>query len=119
MQFYPGVRLLSCKTRLSFPFLWRSQLKRFIPLLAVFTIVVALILIALKVIASSTGNFSTPIQDTHIIGGFSIDTPARLSRAAADGVQVVFYYGQPPSESSALGQKLKSLHMKVIDGFIS
>ena len=77
-------------------------------------------MITLRVIASDTrGSLSTPIQDTHIIGGFSIDTPARLTRAAADGVQVVFDYGQPPSENSTLGQKLQSLHMKVIDGFIA
>jgi hypothetical protein len=94
-------------------------LKRVVALLSVFIIIVALTLIILKVMGLSTrANVSTPAQDTHIIGGFSIDTPARLTRAAADGVQVVFYYGQPPSESSTLGQKLKSLHMKVVDGFI-
>jgi len=64
---------------------------------------------------------STPVEvtNTHIIGGFSIDTPIKLSRAAADGVQVVFYYGQPPAESSILGKNLKALHMQVVDGFIS
>ena len=65
------------------------------------------------------GGISEPTNTIHIIGGFSIDTPIRLTRAAGDGVQVVFYYGQPPSESSVLGQKLASLHMKVVDGFIS
>ena len=35
-----------------------------------------------------------------------------------DGVQVVFKYGQPPSESDGLGQELQSLHMKVVDGYI-
>ena len=89
-------------------------------LFVVFILVFVLILIIFKAIASSTQvNVSMAVQNTHIIGGFSIDTPVRLTRAAADGVQVVFDYGQPPSESSVLGQKLKSLHMKVIDGFIA
>ncbi len=95
-------------------------MKRVITPLTIIIFVVTLILITLRVIASDTrGSLSAPIQETHIVGGFSVDTPARLTRAAADGVQVVFYYGQPPSESSALGQKLKSLHMKVVDGFIA
>ena len=95
-------------------------MKRAIHLLVVCILVVVLILLIFKVIASVVNNKApAPIQDTHVIGGFSVDNLARLSRAAADGVQVVFYYGQPPSESSALGQKLESLHMKVIDGFIA
>jgi hypothetical protein len=53
-----------------------------------------------------------------ILGGFSIDTPAGATKAAADGLQVVFNYGQPPSESDRLGRKLKSLHMQVVDGYI-
>jgi hypothetical protein len=35
----------------------------------------------------------------HILGGFSIDTPERAMKAARGGIQVVFNYGQPPSES--------------------
>lgn len=54
-----------------------------------------------------------------ILGGFSIDTPDQAVKAAADSVQVAFQYGQPPSENSKLGQKLQSLHMKVVDGYIS
>src|SRR5436309_1593419 len=56
-------------------------------------------------------------QQTHFFGGFSIDTPERATKAATDDIQVVFKYGQPPSESDELGQKLQSLHMKVVDGY--
>lgn len=52
---------------------------------------------------------------THFIGGFGIDTPERVTKAAADGIQVVFKYGEPPSLADSLGQALNSLHMKVID----
>ena len=55
----------------------------------------------------------------HIIGGFNITTPEQAVKAAANGVQVVFRYGTPPSSNSALGQKLQALHMKVVDGYIS
>jgi hypothetical protein len=56
---------------------------------------------------------------THILGGFSIDTPERATKAATYGVQVVFNYGNPPTESAPLGQKLRALQMKVVDGYIS
>jgi len=55
---------------------------------------------------------------THILGGFSIDTPEKATKAADYGVQVVFKYGSPPSEKDQLGKKLESLHMKVIDGML-
>lgn len=65
---------------------------------------------------------STPaageLSKTHILGGFSIDTPERATKAAMDGVQVVFKYGQPPSEGDTLGQKLESLRFKVVDGYV-
>ena len=56
---------------------------------------------------------------THILGGFSIDSPERASKAAEETVQVNFQYGQPPAEDSPLGQRLASLHMKVVDGYIA
>ncbi|HEU5229162.1 MAG TPA: hypothetical protein VFU49_15200, partial [Ktedonobacteraceae bacterium] len=55
----------------------------------------------------------------HIVGGFSIDSPERADKAAQETVQVNIQYGQPPTEDSPLGQKLTSLHMKVIDGYIA
>jgi len=55
----------------------------------------------------------------HIIGGFSIDTPERATQAALDGVRVALEYNPPPSENGTLGRKLLSLHMRVIDGYIS
>jgi hypothetical protein len=68
---------------------------------------------------NTQNNVSNAFYNSHILGGFSIDTPERASNAADDGIQVVFGYGQPPSEKSELGQKLQALHMKVIDGYIS
>jgi hypothetical protein len=56
---------------------------------------------------------------THIIGGFSMDTPNQVVKASAEGVQVAFQYIHPPSSTDKLGQKLQSLHMKVVDGYIS
>ena len=53
------------------------------------------------------------------MGGFGISTPEMAIKGAEDGVQVAFEYGTPPSESGSLGQKLTSLHMKVVDGYIS
>ncbi len=65
------------------------------------------------------GSVPDEFYKTHILGGFSINTPERATKAATDDVQVVFKYGQPPSERDTLGQTLQSLHMKVIDGYIS
>lgn len=64
-------------------------------------------------------NLPSELYKTHILGGFSIDTPERAIKAAADGVQVAFQYDQPTSESDPLGQKFQSLHIKVVDGYIS
>ena len=64
-------------------------------------------------------NISYELSNPHILGGFSIDTSERATKAASDGVQVVFKYDNPPSESDSLGKKLQSLHMRVIDGYIS
>ena len=58
------------------------------------------------------------LSRSHIVGGFSINTAERATKAATDGVQVDFHYGQPPVEASKVGQKLSSLHMKVIDAYI-
>jgi hypothetical protein len=71
--------------------------------------------------AAESGEKSGRQNGTHklsIQGGFSIDTPESAMNAAADGIQVVFQYGHPPSEGDSLGQKLKSLHMQVVDGYI-
>jgi hypothetical protein len=54
----------------------------------------------------------------HILGGFSIDSSESASNAAADGIQVAFEYGQPPSANSNLGQTFQTLGMKMIDGKI-
>jgi len=56
---------------------------------------------------------------THILGGFSLNTPESVMKAAEDGIQVAFQYNPPPSQGDELGQKLDSLQMKVIDGYIS
>lgn len=59
------------------------------------------------------------LNKSPILGGFSVATPNEATEAAANGVQVVFQYGQPSSQNDELGQKLQSLHIKVIDGYIS
>ncbi len=65
-------------------------------------------------------NIPNEFYKTHILGGFSINTPENAIRASADNVQVTFQYGgHLPSESDSFGQKLQSLQMKVVDGSIS
>jgi len=64
-------------------------------------------------------NVPKSLYNMHILGGFSVDTPEKATKAAAEGIQVVFDYGQPPSESDQVGQELQALHMKVVDGYIS
>lgn len=58
------------------------------------------------------------VYQKHILGGFSVNTPAEADKASAMGVQVVFKYSGIPDEQSALGRKFQALHMKIIDGFI-
>lgn len=66
---------------------------------------------------------STPLPQSlaqkHIVGGFGLDSPDRAANASTNGIRVAFQYGTPPTVADPLGQKLKSLNMKVIDGFIS
>jgi len=64
-------------------------------------------------------NISNEFDKTQALGGFNIDTPDQAVKASADGIQVAFQYGNPPSDKDELGQKLRLLHMKVIDGYIS
>jgi hypothetical protein len=64
-------------------------------------------------------SFSDNFYELHTFGGFSVNTPEKALRAAQTGVRVEFQYGNPPVENGALGQMLQSLHMKVVDGFIS
>ena len=71
------------------------------------------------IIPHASSNIPNEFNKTHILGGFSIDTPEKAMKATAVGIQVAFEYGQPPYESDELGQELESLHMKVIDGYIS
>ena len=97
--------------------------KRLHILLISLTILVVLFIVALPLFiiyrATSQQNIANGSGITHILGGFEIATSTAASRAAAEGVQVVFNYGTPPSENSSVGQRLQSLHMKVIDGYIS
>src|SRR5712691_2448965 len=61
----------------------------------------------------------SPNYLSHILGGFSINTPQKALKAASDGMQVTLQYDPPPSSTDMLGQKLQSLQMRVIDGYIS
>jgi hypothetical protein len=87
---------------------------------AVLIVLLVLCVVVLLVFFSAHKQMSTvnEVYKAPILGGFSIDTPARAAKAAADGVQVVFKYGQPPSEKDKLGQTLQSLHMKVVDSYL-
>jgi len=88
-------------------------------------LLVILILIALPIFfirytaSPSSTNLPNNLYKLKILGGFSIATPDEAASAAADGVQVAFEYGQPPSVNNPLGKRLHSLHMWVIDGYIS
>ena len=97
----------------------RKWLPTLLILLLIFILIALSILFIRFVKLQSPTNIPGDFYKTHILGGFSIDTPAKVSSAAHDGVQVVFKYGQPPIESDQLGQKIGSFHMKVIDGYIS
>ncbi len=96
-------------------------MKRAFYILAVLLILAILSLAVFRLITQRTQESATPdvFDTTHLVGGFTIDTPDRAARAAANGIQAAFEYGQPPAEDSVLGQKLQSLHMRVIDGYIS
>jgi hypothetical protein len=93
--------------------------------LALFILLTILMLVALPLVSikyrtsSSPASPSNDIYNLHVLGGFSIDNPEQAANAAENGIQVAFEYIQPPTEKGQLGQKLKSLHMKVIDGYIS
>ncbi len=54
----------------------------------------------------------------YVGGGFSINTPAKVADAAADGVQVDLLYGGPESVSPTTIDSLQAHHMIVIDGRI-
>jgi hypothetical protein len=97
------------------------------PFLLLFILFIA-VLSTVMIVQSQSRRFPIPftqkpvsksVHQTHILGGFGISTPEEATRAATDGVDVAFRYGDPPSEGDILGQKLASLHMKVVDGYIS
>lgn len=97
-----------------------SCMKRAFSVLAILLILAVLTFSIFRFIALRTPAKSTKLLTTnHLIGGFSITTPASAVSAATNGVQVAFEYGQPPASNSKLGQQLQLLHMKVIDGYIS
>jgi hypothetical protein len=92
--------------------------KQFILLIILFLIALPILFIHFITLHTQT-NAPNPFYKAHILGGFSIDTPEKATKAAIDGIQVVFQYGPPPSPNNELGQKLQSLQMKVVDGYVS
>lgn len=96
--------------------------KKILTLLFLLSILVLTVL-PLFFIQQQTPYFTTGLTNdfykVHILGGFSIDNPEQAVNAAENGIQVAFEYSQPPSEKGQLGQKLASLGIKVIDGYIS
>jgi len=81
-------------------------------------VVIAILLLLILIGVQHIEQGYTGVALMHIAGSFSVDTPESLKQAASEGVGTIFYYGQPPSGNSALGQKLLALHMQVVDGFI-
>ncbi len=61
---------------------------------------------------------SSSITKNHVYG-FTIDNEERAEDAKSVGVSTTISYNDPPSSESVLGQKLQTLHMQVIDGYIS
>src|SRR6266487_1687343 len=98
-----------------------KRARKLLVLLFIFTIALSILFLQDRqnLIPNTRMDIPNEVYKTHILGGFSTDTPERAIKAAADGIQVVFKYNDPPSESDRLGQKLQFLHMKVIDGYIS
>lgn len=98
-----------------------TERKRAFYFLAILLILAIVSLTVFQLTKQRSQENATPtvFDTTHLVGGFTIDTPARTMNAATNGVQVTFEYGQPTAEDSVLGQKLQSLNMKVIDGYIS
>lgn len=68
---------------------------------------------------NTTSGQGSRFKDLHLIGGFTVGTPAEVAQAASLGIRVVFEYGDPPSPESELGKALQAAHMQVIDGYIS
>ena len=72
---------------------------------------------------TSSHKVITPVATTffsnHLSGGFGINTPEQVAKAASDGIQVAFLYNYSASPGSSLEQALKLHHMSVVDAFIS
>lgn len=55
----------------------------------------------------------------HAIIGFSVDTPERSAKAAAQGINATILYGGAPTPKSALERALAAHGISVVDGAIS
>jgi len=60
-----------------------------------------------------------PGLQSHAIIGFSVDTPKRASKAAAEGVDTTILYGGSPAPKSALERALNAHSIGVVDAGIS
>jgi hypothetical protein len=99
-----------------------KQARKLLFLIIILSIIsFAILLIYYRQNPTQLGSTNVPnkFYRTHILGGFSIDTPQRVTDAAADGLQIDLLYGFPPLETDSLGQVLKANHMKVIDGALN
>src|SRR6266436_5059319 len=63
-------------------------------------------------------NTSSTAVLSHIMGGFSIDTPTIVTNAAGDGAQIDMEYGTGYSPSDPTGQALNAHNMKEMEGQI-
>ncbi|GAC1651189.1 MAG: hypothetical protein NVS4B12_21750 [Ktedonobacteraceae bacterium] len=94
-------------------------MKRALTLLLIFVVIVLSIFFTHNIIRQIPTTAQKEFNKIHTLGGFSIDTLTRAKNAASDGIQVVFTYNNPPSEGDDLGREMQTLHMKVVDAYIS
>ncbi len=97
----------------------RSARRRLKFLQVCFIFLAVLCSILISILIPTPTRFLEDVYQSHMIGGFSIITAEQALSAMKEGIQIEFQYGNPPSENDAFGQTLQSLHMHVVDGFIS
>src|SRR6266581_4574468 len=62
---------------------------------------------------------ATTFFSNHLSGGFGINTPEQVAKAASDGIQMAFLYNYSASPTNFLRESLKFPHMGFVGGFIS
>lgn len=76
----------------------------------------AVLLLGLCLVTVAPAHAAAPV---HLIVGFGIDTPARVTSAASVGITTAILYNGPPDPNSPFGQALTANHINVIDARFS